>query len=80
MAEDNTRKQCKKACIDSHPKDPRTTCKKECDAANHAANEDNTISGLGTPWCEDNAPTPSAPFCASATGKKKCKKTCKLCA
>jgi len=75
MAKGKTRKQCKKAC-----KPTRKTCNSECDAATKCpACEDNDISGFGTPWCKVNAPTPSASWCGTTEGVKKCKKTCDLC-
>ena len=66
-----------KAC-----KKEKKRCKKECDAATLCppppACEDDIPVSFGTYWCTVNAK--SATWCGSADGKKKCKKTCGLCA
>ena len=70
--DEDTKKACKKK---------KKKCKKKCDAATLCppppACEDNVPIGITLSWCTSNAK--DAAFCSGAQGKKKCKKSCKLC-
>ena len=70
--DEDTKKACKKK---------KKECKKKCDAASLCppppACEDNVPIGITLSWCTSNAK--DAAFCSGAQGKKKCKKSCKLC-
>merc|ERR1711957_791868 len=80
-------KACKKQKVKTKKecKATRKSCKSKCDASKCGAppvcedGEDNEIDGLGSAWCRINAPTPSASWCGTTEGVKKCKKTCNLC-
>ena len=56
-------------------------CKKACDAATPCplpeVCKDNVPAAFGDFWCSSNKNDPA--FCDSASGMKKCKKTCDRC-